>query len=341
MHALALALRLAPLAMTAAVAPAPATTITLIADLDDVAAVDLTVLAQGKALCTLHKAADEKAPGSATCRIEFTPGMTTWQVKGAYRLPGLLQRARKVEQTIKLLDFAVASRNLSGSDRPYGERMAAFIKATEQFVKAQLPDHYALIEAGKPADTKTLAMAATRVGFALPPEFVSLQRSVGALRISDHSLMGVNELHDAYTQMRQVWGTPEEAMQSDYSEKFRTMLKQSTLLFTEVGDGYGGLLYRPGKTQACGEAGIYYWTSQEGGTDVLKNADGSCMDFSAAMRWIVDGFVVDEFAETVSEELPHTVLLDSSSAVPEIVLTPSTGDSVDVTLRGKWPGPHN
>jgi hypothetical protein len=198
-----------------------------------------------------------------------------------------------------------------------------------------------LIEAKAPADTKALAAGATRVGFALPPDFLSLLRSVGDFSIGDHSLMAAGELDDAYAQMLHVWGTPEEAMQSDYSEKFRDVLKHSTLLFTEVGDGYGGLLYRPGKTQACGEAGTYYWTSQEGGTEVLKNPDGSCMDFNAAMRWILDGFVIDELAESVGEELAHTVLIDSSGAAPEIELALSTGDSVEVTLRGTWPGPHN
>ena len=216
--------------------------------------------------------------------------------------------------------------------------MAAFIQATDQFAKQQLSDHYTLIEAGHAVDAKALAAAEKRIGFALPTDFLSMQRRIGALRLGDHSMMSVDELNDAYTQMVKVWGTPEDAMQKEYSEKFRAALKASTLLFTEVGDGYGGLLYRPGKTQACGDQGTYYWTSQEGGTSVLKQADGRCMDFAAAMRWVLNGFLVEDFAEYVSEEMDHAVLIDTSAGVQAVQLTVPAGDAFDVALRASWSG---
>lgn len=54
--------------------------------------------------------------------------------------------------------------------------------------------------------------------------------------------MPMKDIDSAYAQMRNVWETPEDAMQQDYSEPMRTLLKNSVLLFTESGDGYGGLL---------------------------------------------------------------------------------------------------
>lgn len=315
-----------------------AASIDLDASLDDVASATFTVLSGNKPVCELSKPADGKLKATSTCRFEFDPRTTTWQVKGSYRLPSVLARGVKGEQTIKVLDFGVATKHLAPSDKPYGERMAAFIEATNRFVHQHIPDYPDLIDARDAANAKAIDAAAKRLEFPLPPDFVAMQRRVGALRIGDHSVMPLDEIHDAYTQMLKVWGTPEEGMQSDYSREFQTVLRHSTLLFTEVGDGYGGLLYRPGKTKTCGEGGTYYWTSQEGGTEVITHADGRCMDFAAAMRWVLNDFVVDEVADYVADEL--TDMVDSSVDTLPVQLSVQTGDTFAVTLRASWPGPY-
>jgi len=322
----------------AGAASAAAATLEVSAGLDDFATAELTLSVEGKPLCKLSKTTEAKTPAPTSCRFELGTDAKTLHVQGSYRPTGLLARTIKGETNIRLLNFAVAGQILAPSDKPYGDRMAAFIQATDQFAKQQLSDHYTLIEAGHAVDAKALAAAEKRIGFALPTDFLSMQRRIGALRLGDHSMMSVDELNDAYTQMVKVWGTPEDAMQKEYSEKFRAALKASTLLFTEVGDGYGGLLYRPGKTQACGDQGTYYWTSQEGGTSVLKQADGRCMDFAAAMRWVLNGFLVEDFAEYVSEEMDHAVLIDTSAGVQAVQLTVPAGDAFDVALRASWSG---
>jgi len=315
-----------------------AATLEVTARLDDLTSAEISLGAEGKTLCKLSKPADAKSTAVTSCRFEIGADTKTLQVQGSYRPAGFLARTIKGEVNVRLLNFAVAGQELAPSGKPYGERMAAFIQATDRFAKQQLPDHYTLIQAGHAVEPKALAAAEKRVGFALPPEFLSMQRSVGALRLGDHGVMTVDELNEAYTQMVKLWGTPEDAMQSEYSEKFRAVLKISVLLFTEVGDGYGGLLYRPGKTQACGDQGTYYWTSQEGGTSVLKQADGRCMSFEAAMRWVLNGFLLDEFAEYVSEEMEHAVLIDTSDGVQAVDLSVQPGDNFDVTLRAHWSG---
>lgn len=317
-----------------------ATSIELEAGLDDVASAHLTVLADGKPVCELSKPADDKTTTSATCCFQFNSRITAWQVTGSYRLPGLPGRTLKGEKTIKVLDFGVATKFLTPSEQPYGERMASFVEATNRFVHQHMPDYVGLIDTHDAATAAALDAAAKRVGFALPPEFVSMQRRVGALGMNDHSMMKAEDLADAYTQMVHVWGTPEDAMQSEYSKPFQTMLRNSTLLFTEVGDGYGGLLYHPGKTKSCGDAGAYYWTSQEGGTSVAKHEDGRCMDFAAAMRWVFNYFVVDDVAEKISEEVPDAVLVDSNMQRLPVELSIQTGDYFGMTLRARWPGPY-
>jgi hypothetical protein len=171
--------------------------------------------------------------------------------------------------------------------KPYGARVAALVAQLQRTV----PD--AAIETREPPTQAALDAAQERLGFALPPDFVSLQLAVGALAIGDSALMRADEIEVAYAQMIHVWGTPEPALAEEYDAKFIEELRHGVLLYTEVGDGYGGLLYRPGPTRACGAAGVYYWTSQEGGTRRLLNPDGSCMDFRAAWRWVLEHALED------------------------------------------------
>lgn len=303
--------------------PASATRIVLRADVGTAKAVDVTVKAEDHVLCILQKA-------EATCEFDL-PAASAWTVSA--------KRPLNAERTVAVLDIGSSLRKLEPSAAPYGERFAEFLRDTDRFVRKHLPDQqYPALEAGTPATLAATEVAAKRLGFALPADFVSLQRALGSLEMGDNRLMPITELDDAYTQMRQTWGTPEEAMQEDYSDAFRAVLKQSTLLFTEVGDGYGGLLYRPGATKACGEKGAYYWTAQEGGTQVLKQDDGQCMDFATSMRWIVNRFVLDELAETIGESEHPRVLLDSSLPVQQVVLRVHDGSGI--ALRGEWPGAH-
>lgn len=304
-----------------AASPASATKIVLRADADSAKTLDVTVKAKDHVLCALRSA-------DATCEFDL-PTASAWTVSTNAPL--------KAELSIAVLDIGSALRKLEPSAAPYGERFAAFLGDTDRFVHKHLADRrYPILKGDTPATLAATDAAVNRLGFALPPDFVSLVGALGGVRMGDNGITPITDVDDAYTQMRQIWGTPENAMQEDYSEAFRAVLKQSTLLSTEVGDGYGGLLYRPGKTKACGEKGTYYWTSQEGGTDVLKQEDGQCMDFAASMRRLVNRFVLDELADAIGDSEHPRVLLDSSLTVQQVVLHVHDGSSI--TLRGEWPG---
>jgi hypothetical protein len=127
-------------------------------------------------------------------------------------------------------------------------------------------------------------------------------------------------------------------MADDYSPKMQELLRASTLLFTEVGDGLGGLLYRPPPTKACGERGIFYWTSQEGGEHNLS-AKGACPDFAGAFRWLLEGFVVSDLADRLDEE-KGIVLIDSSTGGQTLRLEVSEGPGFAVGLARRWDGPY-
>jgi hypothetical protein len=304
---------------------------------------DLTVLVDGKEVCAVKIAkAVAGVHKKSACRFELSASASRLSVRGEYE--GVRwstnQRYRyQGEQSWPLLDFAPVGSRLTQAGKSYGERVADFLAAANAFAGRQLGANYVRsLEAGKPADAAMIAAAEKRLGYALPADFVSIQRRIGALRIGDHGLMAIEDVADADTQMRKVWGTPEDAMRESYSDKARANLRASTLLFTEVGDGYGGLRYRPAPTQACGEQPFYQWISQEGGDQALRHEDGRCMDFAAAFRWLIEGFVLEDYADELASE-KGAVLIDSSAGVQPLALDTSA-ERFAVSLSVRWQGPN-
>lgn len=315
--------------------PARAVVIDIRGDLGDVKSAELAIVDGERTLCALKPATD----GYGTlCRFELPAGVRTLTLRGRYTPSGGL-RARIGERRYSVLDLGPATRELAATGRPYGERVAAFFRQFDRLTGRD-PD---TAKGEKPFGAVEIAAAEKRLGYPLPVEFASLLTTVGSLSFGDDWLTKPAEIENAYDQMVHVWGTPEEAMATDYSESMRASLKKSVLLFNEAGDGYGGLLYRPGPTKSCGEHGVYYWTSQEGGTDRLLNTDGSCMDFAAAFRWLLGWRLLEAESEDAAEDgSPPRLVIDGAAAVMQLRLeVDGSEDKFAVTLRGHWRGAYD
>jgi hypothetical protein len=320
-----------------AAAAANAATVEVHSGLDPGARADLVVQVRGEIRCTIRIAgAAAELRGAPACRFELPASAASLDLRGTYA-PANAGRM-PVERSWRLVDLAGVAGLLSQPDLSYGERMAAFIPAANAFAARQLGEaHAGAVEAGTPASQAEIEAAEKRLGYALPADFVSMQRRVGALALGDHYLTPIGSVNDADTQMRTLWGTPEEAMRESYSEARRTALRASTLLFTEAGDGFGGLRYRPAPTKACGSRDLYEWVSQEGGDRVLRNADGSCMDFAAAFRWVLEGLLFADWSDALGGE--QALLVDSSAAVQRMKLGEAPGEP-GIGLEAAWRGPH-
>lgn len=304
---------------------------------------DLLVSVDGKEACAIRiaKAAADVHEKPA-CRFELPASASKLSVRGEYTgVHGSSNKRYRYEgeQSWPLVDFAPVGNRLTQAGKPYGERVADFLAAAKAFAGKQLgAEAVQSLEPAAPAGADEIAAAEKRLGYALPADFVSIQRTVGAFRIGDHGLMRAADIADADTQMRKVWGTPEDAMQESYSDQARANLRASTLLFTEVGDGYGGLRYRPAPTKACGDQPYYQWISQEGGNSALRHPDGRCMDFAAAFRWLLEGFLIDDFADELASE-KGAVLIDSSAGTQSLTLD-TAAERFGVELRVRWQGPN-
>lgn len=329
--------------MLAASVSSRAATIEIHPYLNEGESADLAVLADGKELCAIRIdkiAAD--AYKKPACRFELPASASKLSVRGAYEGVHWNMKKRyryEGEQSWPVLDFAAVGRRLTQPGKSYGERVADFIPAANAFAAKQIDAVYAnVLEIGKPAGAAEIAAAEKRLGYALPADSVSIQRTVGAFRIGDHGVMPIEQIADADTQMRMVWGTPEEAMRESYSDKQRANLRASTLLFTEVGDGYGGLRYWPAPNKTCGDQPFYQWISQEGGDEALKHADGRCMDFAAAFRWVLDGFLLERYADELDSE-KGVLLIDSSTGAQPLALRTGT-ERFAISLVTRWQGPN-
>lgn len=302
--------------------------------------VDLTIRVDGESRCSIHIAsAPSESSSRPACRFELPPAAASLSLQGEYRDGGGSGSTHSVAATWRIVDFAGVSRRLSSPGRTYGQRMADFIRAATAFARENLSPIYASsLRTGKPAAQADIDAAEKRLGYALPADFASMQREVGAIEIGDHSLTRIGQVADADTQMRTQWGTPEEAMRSRYSDARRAALRASTLLFTEVGDGYGALRYRPAPNRPCGDQAYYEWISQEGGDDALKYADGRCMDFAAAFRWVLEGFLISSWADELAAE-KQVLLIDTSAAVQPLALHAGVG-AAGLGLDVRWQGPN-
>lgn len=321
-----------------AAASAQATTVQIYPYLDPGAQADLVLQVNGESRCSIKIAsAAQDLYKTPACRFELPAAGASIGVRGTYA--AAKGKSTRVERSWRLVDFAGVGGLLAQPGKPYGERMAAFIPAASAFAVKHLGNAYrGAIEAGQPANQADVEAAEKRLGYALPADFVSMQRRVGALTIGDHYLTPIGSVADADTQIRTLWGTPEEAMRESYSDARRAGLRASTLLFTEVGDGLGGLRYRPAPTKTCGSRDLYEWVSQEGSDRVLKNADGSCMDFAAAFRWVLEAFLIGDWSDELRGE--GVLLVDSSAAALALKLRSEFGEG-GVGLDVAWRGPHD
>ncbi len=192
-------------------------------------------------------------------------------------------------QKFKILDMAPIMQTLRETSRPFGQRLLDFKKAVLAFEKhypkskaMYLPSTY--FELGKGAPDSMIKAAEQRLGFNLPTEHIDLLRKVNYFDFGDSGSEPVERINTAYNQMIDPllgWGTSEETLE-EFPADLITFLKSSVILYTEVGDGLGAVIYHP----AHNDQGAYYWFHQDGDMYLFKNRDGSCKNYTEMMIYL-------------------------------------------------------
>ena len=84
------------------------------------------------------------------------------------------------------------------------------------------------------------------------------------------------------------WETPRKVLES-HPKAVIELLRSSTILYTQSGDGYSALLYRPKSIEGSRLNDEYYWITQDSIVTprLLRNKDGTNKDYSQAMVWLI------------------------------------------------------
>ena len=291
-------------------------------------------------------AATLEAAGASSCAIRFTgsgkaldacllaipasatelrlSGEVTWR-DGDGRT-----RTAKGTQRWKLLDVSPMAGPLRDASRPLGEGMKALLAARPAFERGSggLVEEIERTRGTEKATPQAVAAAEKRLGYRLPDGYASLVTTLGDVGLGDMSFTRPESIADAYTQMTTLWGSPREVLEEELTPKARAYYGSGTILFTEVGDGYGGLLYRPGPVAACGGGPAFSWFHQDEilAPRLLRRADGSCMDFAAAALRIVGTQLFQQYD-------------DSGGAFIVVDRSASTPFRLKLQHAGEGPGP--
>ena len=269
-----------------------------------------------------------------SCALALAPAATEMTLTGELsRESG--RRMQKGTMRWQVIDIGPALRHLRDRTRPMGDRFRAFVreKAAFEARHAAVLEGFGLsnAEADSPA---AIADAEKRLGFSLPADHRHLLSTVGALIIGDSSMTRAAETRRSYEAVIKDWDTPKADLDKDLSKATRALLEASALLFTQVGDGYGGLLYRPSGEAACGGGPAYYWIHQDGIDEarLLTRHDGTCADYADALMRPLAEDGLQRYEDTE----PGVVVVDRSAPGPMRLQLTDDGNGFVFRLRPDW-----
>jgi hypothetical protein len=306
------------LAVVAAVA-APAATPSVVVEVfhrQDVSGT-VTLEVPGSPPCVIELRGDGKE--SVACTVPLPEAVKAVRLAGEVRWKHWEKgkRVSKGTQSWKVLDVGPMAAPLRDASRPFAERLKAFLAARPAFEKGSgglVEEMPGRIEAGEKSPSTAVAAAEKRLGYALPAGYADLVTGLGAPTIGDSYFERPETLADAFEQMVKGWGTPRAVLEKKLRPEAKSLYRSGTILFTEVGDGYGGLLYRPAPVPECGGKAELSWFHQDDihRAAILRRSDGSCMDFPAAVLRVLADQLFIQYDDTGDEG----IVIDRSSPVP-------------------------
>jgi hypothetical protein len=297
----------------------------------------LTVTSGRGASCTVSSGGADSA---RRCTMALPPDVATLTASGDMRLVDEKRRPRRVRgsTTFQIVDVGPLLAPLRDASRPLGARVRAFVAAKAAFDARHADLETAVVAIGEsgPAKAVEIAEAEKRLGFRLPREYVELLRDVGQIEIDDSSTSAADEITNTWDAMLKQWGTPLKALEAELQPATRALFRATALVFTEVGDGLGGLLFHPA-APACHGAPAFYFVHQEDGSMndplLLKHADGSCRDYVSATHWLL----VTQALARYEDGADDVILVDRSASSPTATeLIPFGTEAFQLGVQGQW-----
>lgn len=243
-------------------------------------------------------------------------------------------RPERGEQKWTVLDVAPLVIPLRDTHRSMTDRVSTFLRAKEEFDRkhSDIFDSPVSIEIEDKESAEAIRNAEKRLGFSLPPEHKDLLQNFGIVIIADSHFMKAESLFNSFDQMVQVWETPKESL-LELSKDIQELLRKTVILYTEAGDGYGALLYKP--AASAGSPPEFYWIHQDSISlpELLRNKNGELKTYSDALRFL---FINQLFP--LFDAGPGYVFRDSSAtSVSKYFLSPDANvDGFSLRLDINW-----
>lgn len=312
-RAVAVAALCASAATAVGTAQAPALSIEIY-DRPEAKGATLTLTSGSAAPCTFtFGGRDQYVPA---CHLTIPADTETLKVTGEilWKDDNRTRRARG-EKRWRVADLTPLLAPVRDRTRPFAARVRAFIAAKTAF-DGRHPDvesNVVTLDADDTASAADIRAAEKRLGYSLPPEHVNLLQELGRLQIDDSSTEEIATIGSTWRTMVEVWGTPLAALERSTTAATRQLFHASSLLYTEVGDGLGGLLYHPNLPR-CGGRPAFLFVHQDGIDEpaVLEHGAGQCMDYTDAMLWLLRTQALLQYEDADSEY----VFVDRSAPGP-------------------------
>jgi hypothetical protein len=274
---------------------------------------------------------------STRCVLDIPIGADTLRIEGELQQIGSNKRPQRARgsKTLRLLDLGPLFAPLRDETRPFGERLRAFV-AAKAALDARLPDSSSgtvEIDTAIRATDAQIRAAEQRLGYRLPREHVALLEH-GQLNIDDSSTEEAADIKTTWDAMIRNWGTPADILAGETKPATKAVFRATTLLYTEVGDGLGGLLFHPASPACQGGPGFYF-VHQDDINDplLLKHEDGACHSYADAMRWLL----MTQALVGYQDSDDNLVIIDRASPVPaRMRLEPLATGGFEFVLRGEW-----
>ncbi len=269
------------------------------------------------------KFAEFNWPSGATVSLSGTFQPTTsWWKSG-----------KKGEVLWKAVELTSLIDPLRDTSVPFSKRVQSFLKAREVFEEkyAEVIQYRLSVEVAPKSNAKDLSEAEERLGYPLPVDYAELLTGLGVLSIEESHFVAPSSLKNAYDQMIEAWGTPSDVM-AKLPVETKEFLKKSVILFTEAGDGYGAVIYKP-HAGAEGKDG-YYWVHQDTITspELLLKKNGEKRDFTSAFIYAVFGKGLLLYDGNAG----NYVYRDSSSPAPLSYQLEAEGEDFSFRLVLDW-----
>ncbi len=300
----------------------------------------VTLEVAGAPPCVIVLKGDGKS--REACTIPLPAGVNAIRLSGEVRWKHWTKgrQVSKGTQSWKVLDLGPVVAPLRDASRPIGARMKGLVAALPAFEKASgglVEESAYLVDAGEKGTAAAVAAAEKRLGYALPPDYASLVVDFGVPQLGDSYFERPEKLASAFEQMVKQWGTPRADLEKALSGKTKALYRSGTLLYTEVGDGLGGLLYQPAPVPECGGKAGFYGVHQDDidSPELLRAADGSCRTFLQSVLWVLSEQLFQSYDDTGDAG----VVVDRSAPAPFRLTLHHDGETTGpgFRLQPDWP----